>query len=271
MADPVLYGELAIIGFNGISQLSDRGPRRTSKISLYKRPVANGVCPGPVKRFPGPQDSCAVRSHAIHSVSYTLSRNETVVVEYIPDPTTDMFQIGRSTNSHIDFVVSEPVGPRNGKCRRKLRGSPSHTRPPIGTEDGIGQSTHIESAVSRFACRIHVKRDPPHTARIYAAGFDASNNIFLGELAVKWKSKGQMDGLTTNGIMILRADPERYIRPSCGTDGSVVNACAFGYSGLTSCVKDSKSIWNTDLDSDHDIFQANVFRLRIGTATVPPA
>ncbi|KAF7256683.1 hypothetical protein EG68_06427 [Paragonimus skrjabini miyazakii] len=221
MADPVLYGELAIIGFNGISQLSDRGPRRTSKISLYKRPVANGVCPGPVKRVPGPQDSCAVRSHAVHSVSYTLSRNETVVVEYIPDPTTDMFQIGRSTNSHIDFVVSEPEGPRNGRCRRKSRGSPSRTRPLMDTEDGVGQSTHIESAVSRFACRIHVKRDPPHTARIYAAGFDASNNIVLGELAVKWKSKGQMDGLTTNGIMILRADPERYIHPSCGTDGSV--------------------------------------------------
>jgi pellino len=46
------------------------------------------------------------------------------------------------------------------------------------------QKTHPicknESTVSRYACRITVERSPPYTARIYAAGFDLSNNIFLG-------------------------------------------------------------------------------------------
>ncbi|VDM06192.1 unnamed protein product [Schistocephalus solidus] len=38
----------------------------------------------------------------------------------------------------------------------------------------------LSSTVSRFACRINVNRNPPHEARIYAAGFDMQRNIFLG-------------------------------------------------------------------------------------------
>ena len=41
--------------------------------------------------------------------------------------------------------------------------------------DNITQST-----ISRFACRILIDRDPPYTARIYAAGFDSGRNIFMG-------------------------------------------------------------------------------------------
>lgn len=32
----------------------------------------------------------------------------------------------------------------------------------------------------RFSCRIVCDRDPPYTARIFAAGFDTSMNIILG-------------------------------------------------------------------------------------------
>ena len=49
---------------------------------------------------------------------------------------------------------------------------PGHLR---SMNDGITQST-----ISRFACRILVDRNPPYTARIYAAGFDSGRNIFLG-------------------------------------------------------------------------------------------
>lgn len=38
----------------------------------------------------------------------------------------------------------------------------------------------VQSTISRFACRIICQRTPPYTARIYAAGFDSSKNIFLG-------------------------------------------------------------------------------------------
>lgn len=37
-----------------------------------------------------------------------------------------------------------------------------------------------QSTISRFACRIVCDRNAPYTARIYAAGFDSSKNIFLG-------------------------------------------------------------------------------------------
>lgn len=67
-------------------------------------------------------------------------------------------QIGRSTESPIDFVVTDTSG---------------------GGKDGEDPSI-APSTISRFACRIVCERNPPYTARIYAAGFDSSKNIFLG-------------------------------------------------------------------------------------------
>lgn len=62
----------------------------------------------------------------------------------------------------IDFVVTDTVGGAAGG----------------GGAAGEGQST--QSTISRYACRIMCERSAPYTARIYAAGFDASKNIFLG-------------------------------------------------------------------------------------------
>ena len=42
------------------------------------------------------------------------------------------------------------------------------------------QSVVNQSTVSRYACRIVCDRDPPYTARVYAAGFDGQNRIVLG-------------------------------------------------------------------------------------------
>lgn len=67
-------------------------------------------------------------------------------------------QVGRSTESPIDFVVTDTIS-----------GSQNND------ETQITQST-----ISRFACRIVCDRSPPYTARIFAAGFDSSKNIFLG-------------------------------------------------------------------------------------------
>jgi len=36
------------------------------------------------------------------------------------------------------------------------------------------------STISRFACRIICDRNDTSVARLYAAGFDSSRNIFLG-------------------------------------------------------------------------------------------
>lgn len=69
-----------------------------------------------------------------------------------------MLQIGRSTESPIDFVVTDTVA---------------------GGQEGE-ESPITQSTISRFACRVVCERSPPYTARIYAAGFDSSKNIFLG-------------------------------------------------------------------------------------------
>ncbi|TRY86064.1 hypothetical protein DNTS_030164 [Danionella cerebrum] len=172
---PVKYGELIVLGFNGSLPNGDRG-RRKSHFSLYKRAKANGVKPGSCT---GPNPK-VVRNQ--HSVSYALSRTQTVVVEYTHDANTDMFQIGRSTESPIDFMVLDSSPVVVGEC-----------------DPASSQST-----VSRFACRIVCARRPPYKAHLYAAGFDSSRSIFLGEKAPKWcSSEGQMDGLTTNGVLMM--------------------------------------------------------------------
>lgn len=66
------------------------------------------------------------------------------------------FQVGRSSESPIDFVVMD-------------------TLPGDKKDAKVMQST-----ISRFACRILVNRCEPAKAKIFAAGFDSSRNIFLG-------------------------------------------------------------------------------------------
>ncbi|XP_052358326.1 E3 ubiquitin-protein ligase pellino homolog 1-like [Oncorhynchus keta] len=178
---PVKYGELMVLGYNGSLPNGDRG-RRKSRFSLSKRPKANGVKPSTVHAACTAQAAKAISNKDQHSISYTLSRGQTVVVEYTHDNSTDMFQIGRSTESPIDFVVTDTVA-----------GSQSNS-----------DTQSVQSTISRFACRVMCQRTPPYTARIYAAGFDSSKNIFLGEKAAKWKTcDGQMDGLTTNGVLVM--------------------------------------------------------------------
>lgn len=72
--------------------LGDRG-RRRSKFVLYRRQKANGVVRSrhyPVKT---PQSAQAIHNNQLHSISYTLSRNQAVIVEYTHDPATDLFQV----------------------------------------------------------------------------------------------------------------------------------------------------------------------------------
>ena len=74
--------------------------------------------------------------------------------------------MGRSSESSIDFIVldtipsTEDFNNNNNNCKNNK---------------DVKQST-----ISRFSCRIIVDREPPYTARIYAAGFDGSKHIFLG-------------------------------------------------------------------------------------------
>ncbi|XP_049636122.1 E3 ubiquitin-protein ligase pellino homolog 3 isoform X2 [Suncus etruscus] len=221
--EPIKYGELIVLGYNGCLASGDKG-RRRSRLALSRRPHANGVKPdvmhhistplvsklsfcsmchhpsslewpwapgfrrwlfGRFSQWPAGGDSFpptqALSNRGQHSISYTLSRSHSVIVEYTHDSDTDMFQIGRSTENMIDFVVTD-------------------TSPGGASTEGPS----AQSTISRYACRILCDRRPPYTARIYAAGFDASSNIFLGERAAKWRTPdGLMDGLTTNGVLVM--------------------------------------------------------------------
>lgn len=174
----VKYGELVILGYNGALPQGDRG-RRRSKFVLYKRQSANGVKRSKHYVVKTPHSSQAVLDARQHSISYTLSRNQAVIVEYTEDEDTDMFQIGRSSESPIDFVVMDTI-----------------------PGDKSGENKVLQSTISRFACRIIAERSNPKVARIYAAGFDSSRNIFLGEKA-NWQENREIDGVTTNGVLIM--------------------------------------------------------------------
>ncbi|TRY55356.1 hypothetical protein DNTS_020903 [Danionella cerebrum] len=225
--DPIKYGELIVLGHNGSLASGDKG-RRRSRLALYKRPKANGVKPDVIHNVSTPLvskdqsfffilpvyvngkvGSQALSNKSQHSISYTLSRSHSVIVEYTHDPNTDMFQIGRSTESMIDFVVTDTAssGGSGG-------GGGGGQGPAVLNGEG-GQSA--QSTISRYACRIMCERSAPYTARIYAAGFDSSKNIFLGERAAKWRtSDGLMDGLTTNGVLVMHPAGEFVSEPAPG-------------------------------------------------------
>lgn len=184
----VKYGELIILGYNGQLPQGDRG-RRRSKFVLYRRAKPNGIVRSRHYKVSGRpvQQAPAILDNELHSISYTLSRNQAVIVEYSHDENTDLFQIGRSSESPIDFVVMDTV-PGNR----------------------IVDKVSSQSTISRFACRILANRDENDlSARIYAAGFDSSRNIFLGEKATKWETQEHpresscVDGLTTNGVLVM--------------------------------------------------------------------
>jgi len=76
---------------------------------------------------------------------------------YRPSFLHSSLQVGRSSESAIDFVVLDTI-----------------------PADKRGTSKVPRITVSRFACRIMCDRSSPQVARIFAGGFDSSRNMFLG-------------------------------------------------------------------------------------------
>uniref|UniRef100_A0A5S6R3A0 Protein pellino n=1 Tax=Trichuris muris TaxID=70415 RepID=A0A5S6R3A0_TRIMR len=187
MESPVLekYGELIVLGYNGVNGSAKSSCR--SKFELLKRRRPNGIAKADHYTVESSKRQAHCRDRMCHSVMYTLNRGETVIVEYAPDERTDMFQVGRSSEPQIDFTVMDTWLGR------------SFLNSGLENSEKSPQST-----ISRYACRILVERESPYLARVYAAGFDSCKNIFLGEKATKWRKESfELDGLTTNGILIL--------------------------------------------------------------------
>ncbi|VDN56185.1 unnamed protein product [Dracunculus medinensis] len=250
------YGELIVLGS---SSLDDeplwKVKRRRAKLELFKRASSNGIkkgCSSSVNVSPLRNE--AIMNPSKHVVSYSFP-GHTVIVEYIPDNTKDMFQviillnifqtvkesrilvaelhtyvassvevqqheffltrneaaffkIGRSTEPQIDFTVVDSWLGAGDKIVVSPRDSnfyvDSLLQANFDHKGHVVSEVPISSTISRYACRILIDRKEPHRAFLYAAGFDASSNICLGEKAIKWtKENGEMDALTTNGVWIL--------------------------------------------------------------------
>ena len=183
----IKYGEFIILGYNGKLPEGDRG-RRRSKIELYRRENPNGVIQSGQYNVTGlPSDQLCNHEKDIYSISYVM-KDHSVVVEYFHDENTDMFQIGRSSESPIDFVVLDTT-PGNTIVDRNAVNTPQ--------------------TISRFACRILASREVHNpSVKLCAAGFDSSKKIFLGNNATIWQKLGSNDscvhGLTTNGVLIMK-------------------------------------------------------------------
>nr|NP_001027714.1 pellino protein [Ciona intestinalis]BAB00628.1 pellino [Ciona intestinalis] len=185
----IIYGQLIVLGTNGQLPTGDKG-RRRSCFTLRRKRKATGVKPSDQHQvYQKASHSETFLSKDHHSVSYTLPRS-VVVVPYVHDDNSDMFQIGRSTEEPIDFVLMDIEAGSSIPTNHKPQTQPK------------------QSTISRFACRIVCDREHPYTSRIYAAGFDTSMNIILGEKAPKWTTeqngKKIIDGLTTNGVLIMQ-------------------------------------------------------------------
>lgn len=174
-----LYGEIIVLGTNGSLPCVPLSPKMSHKYILKKQVKPTGV--SLIVKNPVNDDSLSRVS--THTVSMTLAKNRLCVMEFGPDSAMDMFQIGRSADSAIDLVVVDMVN----------------------SEDG-SKVPNSNSTVSRYACRILCERVPPYTARIYAAAFDTKGKIQMSPMAPTWVDSitGDTDGLTTNGVAILR-------------------------------------------------------------------
>lgn len=216
-----IYGALIVLGYNGSVVLDEELKRRQrSSYILKKKGTPSGVQPFKLHLASSDTGMKVVNSQA-HSVSYTLSRGNAVVVEYTRDPATDMFQIGRSADSKIDFVVTDTI--------------PGNRR--FDDNQDLPKST-----ISRYSCRIVVDREPPHTARVFAAGFDRSCNIFLGEKAPKWQNEeNMMDGLTTNGVLLMNPSGGPSCQPTIWREISVCGD-VYGLRKTRSMTEKGKSV-----------------------------
>jgi len=84
-------------------------------------------------------------------------------------------KVGRSSDTPIDFVVMDTNAEKNAAA--------IHNQPIVENK-----KTAAASTISRFACRIICDRNNTSVARLYAAGFDSSRNIFLGVIVLFYKS-----------------------------------------------------------------------------------
>eukprot|EP00795_Rhopilema_esculentum_P011034 gene11034-19879_t len=197
-APSIPYGTLYVYGYNGQLPLQNRGRYKTY-FKLEQRSMANGV--SVASECPLNSDEAKALPDTAYRCTFNGPATKNVAIHEI-DKNTDMFQIGRSAENQIDFIVMDTVS----------------------GEENISDKFASRSTISRFACRVNVERNPPHSVKVLAAAFDGKNHISLGENLPQWKREdGSSDGLTTNGVLLMhqKGDWSKQMKPGIWREVSV--------------------------------------------------
>lgn len=187
-----IYGQLVIIGYKEYRVQSQSTIRpmgiNNEKFVLKRRRVANGI----YRQKSFLKDSAQLgltqtetteNSSSTHIISLNISNDRQICMEFVSDPSKDVFQLGRVAMACNDFIVRGPL----------------HI-----DHDGV-----LSGPVSRYACRIECDRLPPYKCRIYAGGFNDKRAITVAESVPKWQRSSDetdWDSLTTFGIRVWRPD-----------------------------------------------------------------
>lgn len=89
--------KLIVFRYNGCfesGRANSKGRKHRSKMVFKRREQSNGVKKGNIVEIKAsPNQSQVVQDTTRHVVSYSYNKSHTVLVEYIPDHTKDMFQV----------------------------------------------------------------------------------------------------------------------------------------------------------------------------------
>lgn len=176
-----IYGILTSFGYNGTVSVGESQGRYQTAYEVKKRKEANGIKTYREVNLANNDAKKTLAQSDIYTVKFCSDNGNGSILSYKKDNKTDLFQIGRSTEPLIDFIVVDTVP---------------------GKKENLDKLT-LQSTISRYACRFTIERSSPHRARIYAAAFNSKKQIVLGESAPQWSNgKKYSDGLTTNGILL---------------------------------------------------------------------
>ena len=193
-----IYGQLLCLGYKEYKYYGDDGYLpvgiNNEKFLLQRRKIPNGI-----KILESIPDQTSILSQ------YTMegyNGTKRFIVNYVPDPTKDIFQIGRSEDAN-DFVI-------RGYCHEERHSSRGYN----GTYTG---------PTSRFACRIISSRLPPFNSFLYASGFSEKKVMSLtdNKHIISCSKNDEFDVLTAFGVKLWHPDLKKWGEVS--VNGNVYN------------------------------------------------
>ena len=164
-----MHGQLITLGYRSID--NSRKHDRNAKKPFFLLEQGNALIPDKSRSIITSHDE--MLQTATSSIGFAINENSIVQIECDLDASKDMFQVGRAADN--DFHV------------------------PGVVDNGSGAS-------SRYAFRIVCSREVMDECFVYAAGFDRTQQIFLGPRAARFidlsSAHVNADGLITYGLML---------------------------------------------------------------------